>query len=144
LIFHKKEKSIILRASSKDLLFMAIKKTTRKPRAIAAKPTAPRPVTKPKREPQGHHLAAWFALWAMYVCVLIVSIAFLTRVDWKWLTAYAYEQTHQEEITQEQLVDALDKATCEMAAAATAASTSTCSALGFIAAPTATSTSSTR
>ena len=127
---------------------MAIKKPARKSRAAAARTAAPRIATKPKQEPQGHHLAAWLALWAMYACALIVSIAVLSRVDWKWLTAYAYEQTHQEELTQEALVNALDKATCEMANAATAASTSTCTALGFIApsstAVTATSTSSTR
>lgn len=118
---------------------MAIKKSARKSRASAPKAAAaPRAAVKVHHK-QGHHLLAWFALWAMYTCALVVSIAFLSRVDWKWLTAYAYEQTHQEEIAQEQLINALDKTTCEMAATATAASTSTCAAIGF----TATSTSAT-
>lgn len=130
----------ILRASSKDLLFMAIKKTARKSRASAPKAAAPRAAVKVHNK-QGHHLLAWFALWAMYACALVVSVAFLSRVDWKWLSAYAYEQTHQEEIAQEALVHALEKTTCEMAATATAASTSTCAALGFTATTTRSTTS---
>ncbi|MFO0764627.1 MAG: hypothetical protein U0487_01080 [Patescibacteria group bacterium] len=120
---------------------MAIKKTTRRPRAAAQKTVAAHTAPKTKHEPQGHHLLSWFALWSMYACALVVSIAFLTRVDWKWLTAYAYEQTHQDEIAQEQLVNALEKTTLEMAASASAASTSTCAALGFTATNTKASTS---
>ncbi|MCA9390850.1 MAG: hypothetical protein KC582_01190 [Candidatus Magasanikbacteria bacterium] len=128
---------------------MTTKKPLRKKRAPAKKSTTPRVVkTSPKAEAQGHHLASWLLMWTMFACALVVSIAALTQVDWKWLTSYAYEQTHQEEIAQDLLIQALDKATCEMAASASAASEATCAALGFTApsstAPEATSTSSTR
>lgn len=105
-----------------------MKKTTTARRAVKPSPVAK---AAPTNNSEIAHLAGWIAVWSVFACVLLISFAFLRSVDWKWLSEYAYTQTHQEELQQEQLLRALERTTCDMAIKASEASPATCSAIGY-------------
>lgn len=110
-------------------------------RKISSKSITPK---KSSQQEQGFHLVGWVIIWFMFASSLLVSISFLYRVDWKWLTEYAYMSTHRVELEEELVLRALERSTCDAAAKAMAASTSTCQALGFTKTTSTTTTSSTR
>ena len=76
MIFHKKEKSIILRASSKDLLFMAIKKTTR--RSIFLRLASKGRISREKNEVRvqflSHHLQVFNQLISDRFLIPIIAL----------------------------------------------------------------------